>query len=136
MSQPPAFVDLASVRDDRGDLTVLDSWDALPFTPVRLFLVTGVPAGVRRGGHAWREGHELLVCASGSCTIDTECPTGCETFVLDRADRGLYLPPMVWMEYELSSPSASLMVLASTHYDPGDIIADHVTFLTYSSQAP
>lgn len=136
VSQPPTYLDLVARSDGRGQLSVLDSWGALPFTPVRLFLVTDVPTGIRRGGHAWREGHEFLVCVTGSCTIDAEWGSCRATFVLDRPDRGLYLPPMVWMEYEHASPSTSLVVLASTHHDPTDVIHDHGEFLRLASPPP
>lgn len=128
MSQP-LLVDLKSYRDGRGALSVVDSWDQLPFRPARIFWVSGVPAGIQRGGHASLVGHELLVCVAGVCTVETESSDGCETFELGRADQGLYLPPMVWMTYRHDSPAAAVVVLASNHYDPGDMLTDHAKFV-------
>lgn len=125
----PALVDLTSYRDGRGALSVIDSWDSLPFAPVRLFWVTDVPEGVRRGGHAAMEGHELLVCLTGSCTVDTEWASGHQTFVLDQPDRGLHLPPGVWMTYGHAARATALLVLASNAFDPTSVVTDHAAFV-------
>jgi dTDP-4-dehydrorhamnose 3,5-epimerase-like enzyme len=132
----PAIVELTAHHDGRGTLAVVESWDDLPFTPARLFSVSGVPDGVWRGGHASLSEHELLVCVAGSCTVRTEWKAGRDTFVLDRPDRGLYLPPMVWMTYRLASPATALVVLASNAYDPTDRITDHAAFVARTAPAP
>ena len=52
-----------------------------------------------------------------------------EKFVLDRADQGLYLPPMTWgVQFEYSE-DAVLLVLASDYYDNEDYIRNYDEFI-------
>jgi dTDP-4-dehydrorhamnose 3,5-epimerase-like enzyme len=124
----PRLLHLPVHRDDRGELSVAEGAD-LPFAAVRMFVVSGVPQGTGRGRHAQRSAHELLVCVSGACEIDTEFDGGKESFVLDRPSRALYVPPLAWVDYHHVSPATVLVALASTSFDPEDVIDDHVEFL-------
>jgi hypothetical protein len=73
--------------------------------------------------------HELLVCVAGTCEVDAEFDGGKETFVLDRPSRALHVPPLVWVDYRHVSPGTVLIALASTLFDPADVIDDHFEFL-------
>lgn len=97
----------------------------LPFVPHRYFVVSDVPSGAVRGGHASRSQHELLTCVAGSCTVDVDCGDGdIERFVLDDRRVALLLPPLWWNEEHSFSPGAVLLVLASAPYDPSEHCTD------------
>jgi dTDP-4-dehydrorhamnose 3,5-epimerase-like enzyme len=93
-----------------------------PFAPKRFFVVSGVPQGATRGGHAHRALHELLVCVTGSLKVTATDGHTEQTFTLDSPKVSLHLPPMVWATQHDHSPDAVLLVLASLPYNPDDYI--------------
>ena len=104
--------------DERGTLTAVDL-DALPFRVRRLFRVSGVPAGTRRGGHGHVRGVQALFCTRG--TIEVELRRGGEVVeVTLRPDgTGLQVGAGVWAQQRYVEGGSELLVLASEPYDPG-----------------
>jgi len=68
MSQTPKIIDLPKIKDNRGNLTYLES-DHLPFIIKRVFWTYDVPGGEVRGGHAYRRQEELIIALSGSFDV-------------------------------------------------------------------
>ena len=118
------------VMDDiRGKLTVGEFERDIPFRPKRYFMVFDVPSRETRGEHAHRECHQFLICIRGSCVAVADDGKVREEIRLDRCNRGLHLPPMVWGTQFQYSSDAILLVFASHHYDPDDYIRDYTEFL-------
>jgi dTDP-4-dehydrorhamnose 3,5-epimerase-like enzyme len=115
--------------DLRGDLTVGEFGQHIPFAPRRWFMVMRVPSREVRGEHAHRQCHQFLVCVSGQCSvIADDGQHKCEV-LLDAPTRGIYLPPMVWgIQYRYSA-DAVLLVFASHLYDAADYIRDYDDYL-------
>ena len=63
------IIDLPKILDPRGNLTVAQSMDHIPFNVSRVYWVYDVPAGESRGGHAHKQCREFIVAASGSFTV-------------------------------------------------------------------
>src|SRR3990167_1373766 len=84
------------VPDIRGSLTVGEFDRSIPFVAKRYFMVFDVPSEETRGEHAHRECHQFLICVRGSCTVVADDGVHRQEFLLDRADVGVHLPPMVW----------------------------------------
>jgi mannose-6-phosphate isomerase-like protein (cupin superfamily) len=104
--------------------------DKLPFEAQRIFWTYYTPESIVRGRHAHHRTEQVLVAVTGRIIVTTESATGeINTFVLDRPDIGVYIPPNVWhtMQY---SHTAIQMVLASTTFDPSDYIRDYDEFKT------
>ena len=118
---------LPTVRDPTGSLTPFE-WSALPFEPKRVFLLTDLVQGSRRGGHAHHELQELIVAASGAFTVKTLDERGWHAWTLNRPDQALFVPPGVWRVLGDFSGNAIALVLASTPYDPSDYIRDMAEF--------
>lgn len=117
--------------DERGTLFVTEAGAAcqVPFSVQRVFWLTGVPAGARRGMHAHQTCWEALVAVHGSfCVRLDDGVNPPETFTLERADQGLLIPPMVWCELFDFSADAVCLCLASGAYEPGGYINDHTVF--------
>jgi UDP-2-acetamido-3-amino-2,3-dideoxy-glucuronate N-acetyltransferase len=140
MKQPPAGVAPTSVAgvtlhtlphiiDARGDLSVAEVGEHVPFEVKRYFVVFGVSSGEIRGEHAHRTLHQFLVCVHGQCELVADDGRTRETFVLDRPSLAVYLPPMVWGVQHSYTPGSVLLVLASDHYDPADYIRNYDEFL-------
>ena len=118
--------DWQTFADERGTLSVsnLSDGEALPFEVGRVFWITNVPEGQKRGTHAHRSCHEALVCLQGSFKVKVD--NGCGvSFVqtLDSPQKGLYIPPMVWCELYDFTPDAVCLCLASGPYDKEGYLA-------------
>lgn len=123
MPAEPRILRLPSFGDERGALAVAEG-DALPFAVARYFVVRNVPAGAARGRHLQLEGHELLSCVVGSCTVELRWPGGEATHRLDGPEQALHVPPGVWVECRDFSADAVLLVLCSNAYDPRDQVSE------------
>jgi len=116
---------LPLVNDLRGDLSFGEFQRTVPFGIKRYFMVYNVSTAEVRGEHAHRTCHQFLIAAHGRVSVVVEDGTEREEFLLDRADLGLHLPPMVWgIQYHYST-DAVLLVFASEYYDPADYIRDY-----------
>ncbi len=123
------ILELPGVSDPRGSLNFVEGGNHIPFGIRRVFYIHGIADGCARGGHAhWREqevvipvtGHFDLILSDGATEV---------TYRLDRANRGLYVCPLIWVRLENFSPDAVCLVLASEPYDEADYLRNHDTFL-------
>ena len=113
----------------RGNLTVAEFGEELPFIPLRYFITYEIPSSATRGEHAHRVCEQFLICVRGSCSVLVDDGRQKKEFRLTSPNTGIYVPPLVWAtEYNHSFDSA-LMVFASHRYDPADYIRDYQEFL-------
>ncbi len=124
---------LTHVKDLRGDLSVGQFDDDIPFPATRYFVVFDVPSEKTRGQHAHRECHQFLICLRGRVSVVADDGLVRQEFLLDRPSLGLYLPPMIWGTQYKYSADALLLVFASHQYDPEDYIRDFDDFAREAS---
>jgi UDP-2-acetamido-3-amino-2,3-dideoxy-glucuronate N-acetyltransferase len=108
---------------------VLDGKPLLPFGPKRFFYIYQVPEGARRGQHALRTDEELIIAIAGSFKIRVDDGDSSLELLLDRPDRGLYVPPMIWHELHSFSLDAVCAVLASAPYNADGYLRVYEEFL-------
>lgn len=123
MPAEPRILRLPSFSDERGALAVAEG-DVLPFAVARYFVVRDVPTGAARGRHLQLEGHELLSCVAGDCTVELRWSGGEATYRLDAPEQALHVPPGIWVECRDFSADAVLLVLCSNAYDPRDQVSE------------
>lgn len=121
--------DVTRAADARGQLAAIEFASDLPFVPVRLFTVFGVPSARIRGEHAHKVCHQALICLAGSVSVVVDDGRTREEIVLSSPSVGLHIPPMMWASQYRFSADAVLAVLASHPYDPDDYIRDYQQFL-------
>jgi WxcM-like protein len=121
--------ELPKVHDPRGNLTFVEGGEHLPFEIRRAYWIYGVPGGEKRGGHAYRELHEMIIALSGSFEVHLDDGRRRRTHVLNRGYVGLYVPNMIWRELESFSTNAVCLILASEPYTESDYVRDKVEFL-------
>jgi dTDP-4-dehydrorhamnose 3,5-epimerase-like enzyme len=109
------IIDVPTVRDDRGALSVIEAERCVPFAVRRVFYMHAMTA--ERGGHAHRDTEQFILCLAGSLRFDLTDGRIAVSHRLDDPTRGLYLPPMVFLDIRDISPDAVCLVLASTHYE-------------------
>lgn len=120
----------------RGNLTVGQVPDGLPFQPQRYFITYGIPSGQTRGRHAHRSCAQFLICAHGQCRVRVDDGLAQQDIRLDRPTLGVLVPPMVWAVEDNHSEDSTLLVLASQPYEPNDYIRDYAEFLTMIRRMP
>jgi dTDP-4-dehydrorhamnose 3,5-epimerase-like enzyme len=122
------IINLPKISDRRGNLTFIEENRHIPFQIRRIFYLYDVPGGERRGGHAHKRLHQLIIAASGSFDVILDDGFNRKRFHLNRSYYGLYIPPMIWRELDNFSSGSVCLVLASEYYDEDDYIRDYEIF--------
>ena len=123
------LIDLPKITDPRGNLTLIEAGDQVPFDIKRVYYLYDIPGGAERGGHAHKELQQLIIAMSGSFDIVLDDGYVQDRVHLNRSYYGLYVGNMVWREMDNFSSGSVCLVLASTHYDEADYYRDYKTFL-------
>jgi len=126
-----SVVKLGKIENDRGNLTVVQSLETVPFDIKRVFYLYDIPGGEARGAHAHKRCHQFLVAASGSFEVVLDDGTSRRTVFLNRPFMGLHIPPGIWAAEQEFSSGAVCLVLASEPYDEADYIRDYDDFLRF-----
>lgn len=121
---------ITSTEDDRGVLSVLEG-ALLPFSIERIFFMHHVPPNTERGGHAHPHTDQLLIPVAGRFRIEVSDGAQQDSFLLDDADRGLYLPRLTWTRLFDFSPDCVALAVCSTKYVPSDVIREWPDFLGF-----
>jgi hypothetical protein len=124
----PRIIDLPKIEDPRGNLSIIESGQHIPFEIKRTYLIYDVPGGQVRGGHAYRKQVEFIVSLSGSFDVHTDDGETKETFSLNRSYYGLLVPAMIWRSMNNFSTNALCLVLSSTKFDESDYLRDYDDF--------
>lgn len=114
--------------DEYGHLSPVEENKDIPFRIKRVYYITKVGQGVRRGFHSHKKLEQVLICVNGSVKILVKTPYEEQEFLLDDATEGLYIGSMIWREMFDFSNQAVLLVLASEPYDVHDYIRDYSTY--------
>lgn len=117
--------------DRKGNISVVENNDTIPFEVKRTYYLYDVPGGGARGAHAHRELSQLIVAVSGSFNVTLDDGNVKRTFTLNRPYQGLYVVPGIWRDLDDFSSGAVCMVLASEPYDEADYIRDYDEFIEY-----
>lgn len=126
--------EFSKICDPRGNLSFIEGGCHVPFSIKRVFYIYDVPGGESRGGHAHRENTMVLIALSGS--FDLHLTDGRETrvFRMDRANRGVLIPPGVWDSMHNFTTGTVVLTLCSHLYDESDYIRDFDEYKTYAAQ--
>src|SRR5512138_3106175 len=108
--------------DARGALLPLE-FERLPFAPRRLFTIAGVPAGTTRGGHAHRQGQQLLICLQGRVDLRLRRAEEEVQVMLAAEGPAMLVGAGVWCEQTYVDVGSVLLVLSSEPYDPQSYVS-------------
>lgn len=123
--------DLGKIENDRGNLTVVQSLETIPFDIKRVFYLYDIPGGEARGAHAHKACHQFLVAASGSFEVVLDDGHEKRIVYLNRPFKGLHIPPGIWAAEQEFSSGAVCLVLASEPYEETDYIRDYEDYLKH-----
>jgi oxalate decarboxylase/phosphoglucose isomerase-like protein (cupin superfamily) len=114
--------------DERGNLSVLDSMQDVPFPIRRVFFIESMSAGTTRGGHAHHQTKELIIAIGGEIEVTLESCHGTDRYLLGEPGRALYVPELNWLTINCITAGTVCLVMASTSYDERDYIRNHEEF--------
>lgn len=123
-------LDFPRITDPRGNLSVVQGSEHVPFDIRRVFYLYDVPGGASRGGHAHHREQQVLIAVAGSFDVILDDGSRKMTVTLNRPFRGLLIPPGVWRVLDNFSSGSVCLTLSSVDYDESDYIRDYDNFLT------
>lgn len=118
----------------KGNLSVVENGDTLPFDVKRVYYLYDVPGGESRGAHAHKNLKQLIIAASGSFTVTLDDGKVKRSFTLNRPYQGLLVVPGIWRELDDFSSGSVCLVLASEKYDAEDYIRDYEKFIGFKNE--
>lgn len=125
----PKIINLPKITDKRGNLSLVEENNHIPFKIARTYWIYDVPGGEIRGGHAYYENEEFIIALSGSFDVLlTNCQGKTLKFSLNRSYFGLLVPKGWWRQMENFSTNSLAFVCASTSYNSDDYIYDFEEF--------
>jgi len=129
-STVPKIIELPKIQDPRGNLTFLQHPDHLPFDIKRVFWIYDVPGGETRGGHAYKNQHEVIISLSGSFDVVVTLPNNTtQRYTLNRSYFALYIPPMHWRHIENFSTNSVSLHLCDGAFDEHDYLRNLTDYL-------
>jgi hypothetical protein len=126
------LIDIPKITDPRGNLAVIEK-ETIPFKASRTYYLYDVPSDSYRGGHAHKQCLSVLIAVSGSFTVVLEDGHDRRKILLNKPDKGLLIPTMVWRELTDFSSGSVCLVLASHEFEESDYIRDRDEFLLLTS---
>lgn len=128
------IIDIPEYRDHRGGLSIIEN-KLIPFKIKRVFYLYDVPEGSFRGKHAHIEHYTCLVAIRGSFDVTLIDTKGKQDMIqLNKPNKALLLPNMVWHELNNFSQGAVCLVLASDIHKEEDYIRDFDEFLNHQAK--
>jgi dTDP-4-dehydrorhamnose 3,5-epimerase-like enzyme len=124
------IITLPKIQDPRGNLSFIEEEKHFPFIIKRAYWIYDVPGGEIRGGHAFKEQHEMIVALSGSLDVKVDDGINRMVYALNRSYYGLYIPCGIWRQMENFSTNSLALVLSSTEYFEDDYIRDYNEYKT------
>lgn len=113
---------------DAGELSFFEATHDVPFEIKRMYYISKVPEGTRRGFHAHKKLKQLLFCPYGKIQLILENKHGREEIELCDPSIGVVIEEPTWREMLWLQKDSVLCVAASDYYEVEDYIRDYKTF--------
>ena len=114
-----------------GELSFFEAIHDVPFEVKRMYYISKVPEGTRRGFHAHKKLKQLLFCPYGRIQLVLENKNGREEIELSDPSIGVVIEEPTWREMLWIQKDSVLCVAASEYYDVDDYIRDYQEFVNY-----
>jgi RimJ/RimL family protein N-acetyltransferase len=114
-----------------GELSFFEATHEVPFDIKRIYYISKVPEGVRRGFHAHKKLKQLLFCPYGKIQLLLENKNGREEIELSDPSIGVIVEVPTWREMLWLQKDSVLCVAASDFYEVSDYIRDYQEFKQY-----
>ena len=114
-----------------GELSFFEGQTDIDFEIKRIYYISKVPEGVRRGFHAHKELKQVLFCPYGRIQLTLENESGREEIELSDPSIGVVIDQCTWREMLWLQKDSVLCVAASDLYNVEDYIRDYDEFKEY-----
>ena len=111
-----------------GELSFLEATHDVQFEFKRMYYISKVPEGTRRGFHAHKKLKQLLFCPYGRIQLVLENKYGREEIELSDPSIGVVIEEPTWREMLWLQKDSVLCVAASDFYEVEDYIRDYEEF--------
>lgn len=118
---------------DAGELSFFEATHEIPFDIKRIYYISKVPEGIRRGFHAHKKLKQLLFCPYGKIQLILENENGREEIELSDPSVGVIIGGCTWREMLWLQKNSVLCVAASDFYTEDDYIRNYDDFRKYMS---
>jgi len=126
------IIDIKTIpTDSEGQLSFFEANKDFDFDIKRIYYITEVAKGIKRGAHAHKKLKQLLWCPIGSIKIYLENIWEKEEIILDSPAKGLVIEESLWRDMLWMKNDSVLCVAASDYYDADDYIRDYDEYLRY-----
>ena len=114
-----------------GELSFFEATQDVPFEFKRMYYISKVPEGTRRGFHAHKKLKQLLFCPYGRIQLILENKNGREEIELCDPSIGVIIEEPTWREMLWLQKDSVLCVAASEFYEADDYIRSYEEFKRY-----
>lgn len=114
-----------------GELSFFESYNDFGFDIKRIYYISKVPEGARRGFHAHKTLKQILFCPYGRIQLVLENKDSREEIELSDPSIGVIIDKPVWREMLWLQKDSVLCVAASEYYDADDYIRNYDEFKEY-----
>lgn len=114
-----------------GELSFFEANHDIPFDINRIYYISKVPEGIRRGFHAHKDLKQLLFCPYGRIQLILENELGREEIELSDPSIAVMIDRPTWREMLWLQRDSVLCVAASDYYIVEDYIRDYNEFKEY-----
>ena len=125
------IISLQKMVDPRGNLSIAEGMQDIPFNSSRVYWTYDVPSGACRRGHAHKHCREFIIAVSGSFTVTLDNGLNKQSFLLNHPYQGLLVETDIWRTLDDFSSGAVCLVLAEDPFDEEDYIREYKEFLNY-----
>lgn len=128
----PTIITIPKIADPRGNLSVIQQNDTVPFPIARVFYLYDVPADSSRGGHAHHHDNQFMIAMAGSFDVVLDNGREKRRYTLNRPYQGLLIPPGFWRTMDNFSAGSVCVVITDNPYDESDYIREYEEFVATS----
>ena len=115
---------------EAGELSFFESMKEIPFEIKRIYYISKVPEGARRGFHAHKNLKQMLFCPFGRIQLILDNGKSREEITLNDPSVGIIIDRTIWREMLWLEKDSVLVVAASDYYNEDDYIRDYNDFLS------
>lgn len=123
------YIEVPTKSDIRWSLSFMEWGSQIPFNIKRVYYIYDLfDDWKQRWNHAHHNAEQALFCISWSVKIGFDTGKEIQEILLDKPNRWVYIPCMVWHYMKDFSPWCILLVVASEVYNENDYIREYNIF--------
>lgn len=114
-----------------GQISFFEADKDIPFPIKRIYYISKVPLGARRGFHAHKELKQLIFCPYGKITMYLENELGKTEVLMKDPSVAILIDKPTWREMKWEIEGSVLCVATNEYYDENDYIRNYDEFKKY-----